>query len=93
MFGMISFRSKTLDIIMTEFNYNPAIPGAQAASFEQTTKIIKAQGGNEYEAAIAFMLEQAKQVASNDPGADAWNKSIVTTCARLVATGKVSKNS
>jgi hypothetical protein len=93
MFEIISFRSKTLDVIIREFNYNPAIPGVQSASFEHATKIIKDQGGNEYEAAVAFMLEQVKQVPSNDPNAAAWTQAIVSTCAKLVAKGKINKDS
>lgn len=55
---MLRFKQKTLGVIVSELEYNPSVPGIQGASFNQAARFVKQQGGNEYDAAIAFMLIQ-----------------------------------
>ncbi len=54
----IWFRHKTLAVIVNELQYNPAVPGFQAPAFLHAVALAKANGGNEYDAAITFMLSQ-----------------------------------
>ena len=87
--SLISFRSRTLDIIQQEFAFNPAIPGNHATAFDQATKAVKMQGGNEYEAAIAFMLSHIKTLDANDPTLDSLTKNVHANAERIAAEGKI----
>jgi hypothetical protein len=55
---LVWFRTKTLRVVKVDLGYDAAVPGMQTASFNAVTRNARNAGGNEYDAAIAFMLVQ-----------------------------------
>ena len=74
MFTLIWFRAKTLNILKTMFQYLPAKHGPQSSTFKQITKQIKAEGGNEYDAAVAFMIAQIEVGEGFSGGSTSWKQ-------------------
>ncbi len=64
------FRYKALKIILNDLNYNAAVPGWQAQFFLDAIKVSKSMNGNEYDAAIIFMLSQLSVMTSSEDEAD-----------------------
>jgi hypothetical protein len=65
---LVWFRSKTLAVLKSEIDYEPAVPGFQAPVFHEVTRVAKDSGGNEYDAAVLFMLPQLRLLQeSGDP--------------------------
>lgn len=60
------FRFKILRIIVNDLKYNPAVPGWQAKAFLDATKMTKLMRGNEYDAAIIFMLSQIEAMTTSN---------------------------
>ena len=58
MFRIIWYRTKTLNVLSQMFAYEPNLKGPQRTTFNGVTKQIRSIKGNEYDAAIAFMLTQ-----------------------------------
>jgi hypothetical protein len=55
---LVWFRAGALRVITKDFSYEPAIPGFQSDAFNSITREIRKSGGNQYDAAIFFMLVQ-----------------------------------
>jgi hypothetical protein len=55
---LVWFRTKTLRVIKVDLAYDAAVPGMQTTTFNAVTRSARSAGGNEYDAAIAFMLVQ-----------------------------------
>ena len=60
MFGMMSLRYKTLQVLDQQFSYTGVIP-AETTLFNEVTRDVKKNGGNEFDAAVTFMLIKIKQ--------------------------------
>lgn len=58
-------RFLVLKIITNELKYNAAVPGWQAASFLDSIRMAKKMNGNNYDAAIIFMLTQLSVMETN----------------------------
>ena len=52
------FRKRALRVIREDLCYDAAIPGHQSALLNQLSSRVHVHGGNEYDAAMAFMLTQ-----------------------------------
>lgn len=59
-FKIVWFRTKTLRVLKDEFNYEPNLTGVQKDPFNLVTRTTITNGGNEYDAAIAFIISQIK---------------------------------
>ena len=55
---LVWFRTKALRVVTQDLAYNAAVPGFQGAVFNAVTRQVRTNAGNEYDAAIAFMLVQ-----------------------------------
>lgn len=56
--SLTDLQTKALQVIRNELSYDAAIPGHQLDTFDWSTRQVKTYGGNEYDAAITFMLVQ-----------------------------------
>ena len=74
MFTLIWFRAKTLNVLKKMFQYLPAKYGPQSLAFNKVTKQMKANGGNEYDAAVAFMLAQIEVGSGFSGGSTSWKQ-------------------
>lgn len=64
-YSALLFRYKALKIVLGDLEYNAAVPGWQGQSFLEATKLAKSMRGNEYDAAIIFLLSQLKILTIN----------------------------
>lgn len=64
-FKKVSFRSMTLSILKTYMKHEPSLKFGQKETFNEiTTQVIKAKG-NEFDAAIGFMIVQLNILLEN----------------------------
>ena len=66
MLGMQIFRVKVIAILKNDFSYEPDLSGDLYEIFKLLTKTTKKTGGNQYDAAIAYMLMQLEILGSSD---------------------------
>lgn len=62
--NLVWFRTKTLNVLKQELDYEPNIPGQQSVMFNEVTRSAKKMNHNEYDAAIAFMISQFHVLSS-----------------------------
>jgi len=62
---LLRFRTRSLSLIVNDLAYDAAVPGFQSKAFLDSVRLAKSMGGNEFDAAIIFMLTQLS-VLSND---------------------------
>jgi hypothetical protein len=55
---LVWFRSKTLRVVTVDLDYQAAVPGIQASTFNAITRDGRKVNWNEYDAAISFVLSQ-----------------------------------
>ena len=92
MFGMMWYRAKVLKIIEKDYVYKVAVPGWQTKIFNETTRHIKQQGGNEYDAAISFMLIQSNSIIDTKAEeAKSFIENIEYISMRLMPLGKLGQ--
>lgn len=77
MLGLIWYRSKALRVLRDQYDYNPAVPGSQAAVFNACIKQVRTNVGNEYDAAIAFMLIQMDALVGKSDSNDRFIDMVV----------------
>ncbi|WP_347311531.1 hypothetical protein [Defluviimonas sp. SAOS-178_SWC] len=64
MFAGLVFGGKVLRVLKEKYEYDPVGPG-QPVTMRRVCKMIRKNGGNEYDAALVFMLSQL-QMLSDD---------------------------
>ena len=77
MIRLIWYRTKVLRVLKEEFDYYPAIPGFQMEVFNACTRQVRSNGGNEYDAAIAFMMIQISALMGNSDSNRAFTNRVV----------------
>lgn len=82
-------RIKTLAIVKKHFAYDPFENEAQAQAFDVSTATIKRQGGNQFDAAIAFMLIQLDQLDASDLGSFRFRYDLVNMAFHLSSKCKL----
>ena len=55
---LLRFRTRSLSLIVNDLAYDAAVPGFQSKAFLDSVRLAKSMEGNEYDAAIIFMLTQ-----------------------------------
>lgn len=85
MFGLIWHRAKVMQVIHSEFDYKPAVPGWQGDIFNAVTRQIRKRGGNEFDSACAFMLVQAAAVSGGDKASREFSERIRSKAIALVS--------
>lgn len=85
MFGLIWFRAKVLQVLRIDFNYEPAVPGVQTKVFNTVTKEVRKSKGNEFDAAVAFMVIQADAIKdSEDPEVIEWTRLVASNVNNIL---------
>jgi len=84
MFGIFSFRKKTRKVLLNYFGYGDVLMNYQLETFHGVTKQIHSINGNEFDAAIAFMLIQLDSGSGFENGDADW----VTFREKVIANAK-----
>jgi len=64
-YSSLRVRFLVLKIITNDLKYNAAVPGWQATSFLDAIRMANKMNGNQYDAAIIFMLTQLSVMETN----------------------------
>ena len=56
------------------FQYEPKLKGSQRDTFNAVTRQIKSIGGNQYDAAVAFMMVQLDSGSGLEGGDENWKR-------------------
>ncbi len=83
MFGLLSFRVKVLATIKKEFRYEPSLSGELYKIYKTLTKTIRNQGGNEFDASIAFMFLILDSLDENDDSSFPFRSELVNNACYL----------
>lgn len=62
-FSIIWFRTKTINVIQLQLDYNVKTPGSDLQAFNWATRMAQENGWNEYDAAIAFMTTKLDEIS------------------------------
>ena len=62
-FSITWFRTKTLNVIKLQLDYNVKTPGSDLKAFNWATRMAQESGWNEYDAAIAFMTIKLDEIS------------------------------
>jgi len=77
---IIWYRTKVLRVLRDLFFYEPNLSGFQREAFNEATRQIRKFGGNEFDAAIAFMYVQLDNVPQTDDNFE-WRFNLVNNAA------------